>query len=253
MDGTSDFVSIIMAAYNAEKTIELAICSVAMQTCPDWELIVINDCSTDRTAEIVSSLSELDSRIRLIQNQKNSGVSISRKTGMENANGNWISILDSDDIWEADKLEKELKFMKDTRAAFAYTAYEFGDENAKGTGRIVHPTDRLTYKKALSRTIIFTTTVMFDLEKIDKEEILMKQVPSEDTATWWRILRSGHIAYGLDENLAVYRRPARSLSSNKMTAIKRIWNLYRNEEGLGVIKSAYCFAFWALRATLRRI
>ena len=167
--------------------------------------------------------------------------------------GRCIAFIDADDIWAKDKLEKELGFMAETGAAFAYTAYEFGDENARGTGRVVHPIDRLTYKKALSRTIIFTTTVMFDTEKIDRDKILMKQVPSEDTATWWRILRNGYIAYGLDENLAVYRRPARSLSSNKMTAIKRIWNLYRNEEGLGVIKSAYYFAFWALRATLRRI
>ncbi len=245
-------VSIITPVYNAAEYVGDAIRSVQAQTYTDWEMWLVDDCSSDESAGIISDFLE-DERIHLVRFPENKGAANARNAGINMSTGRYIAFIDADDIWSKDKLEKELKFMKDTRAAFAYTAYEFGDENAKGTGRIVHPTDRLTYKKALSRTIIFTTTVMFDLERIDKEEILMKQVPSEDTATWWRILRSGHIAYGLDENLAVYRRPARSLSSNKMTAIKRIWNLYRNEEGLGVIKSAYCFAFWALRATLRRI
>ena len=245
-------VSIITPVYNAAEYVGDAIRSVQAQTYTDWEMWLVDDCSSDESAGIISGFLEAE-RIHLVRFPENKGAANARNAGINMSTGRYIAFIDADDIWSKDKLEKEIKFMNDTRAAFAYTAYEFGDENAKGTGRIVHPSDRLTYKKALSRTIIFTTTVMFDLEKIDKEEILMKQVPSEDTATWWRILRNGHIAYGLDENLAVYRRPARSLSSNKMTAIKRIWNLYRNEEGLGVIQSAYCFAFWALRATLRRI
>ena len=245
-------VSIISPVYNAAAYVGDAIRSVQAQTYTDWELWLIDDCSLDESVNVISGFLD-DDRIHLVRHSDNKGAADARNTGIELSTGRYIAFIDSDDIWDSFKLEKELGFMEETGAAFAYTAYEFGDENAKGTGRIVHPLGRLTYKKALSRTIIFTTTVMFDLQKIDRKEILMKKVPSEDTATWWRILRNGHIAYGLDENLAVYRRPAQSLSSNKMTAIRRIWNLYRNEEGLGVIKSAYCFAFWALRATLRRI
>ena len=101
--------------------------------------------------------------------------------------------------------------------------------------------------------MIFTTTVLFDLQKISKELVCMPQVKSEDTATWWRILRNGYTAYGLDENLAVYRRPAKSLSSNKLEAIRRIWYLYRIQEGLSLFTSLYHFCFWALRAVARRV
>ena len=152
-----------------------------------------------------------------------------------------------------DKLEKQVAYMEKTGAAFCFHAYEFGDEKANPTGKIVHVPPVLKYKQALSRTIIFTTTVMFDTEKIDMEIIHMPNVPSEDTATWWRILKSGYEAYGLDENLAIYRRPAKSLSSNKLEAIRRIWFLYRNIAGLSVAKSLFYFGGWAVRATLRRV
>ena len=101
--------------------------------------------------------------------------------------------------------------------------------------------------------MIFTTTTMFDTTIVDKKLIYMPHVASEDTATWWQILRSGIVAYGLDEILAIYRRPAKSLSSNKFLAIKRIWYLYRQVEGLGRIQSGAFFIGWAFRATLRRI
>ena len=143
--------------------------------------------------------------------------------------------------------------MEKTGAAFAFHSYEFGDEKANPTGKIVHAPKVLRYRQALSRTVIFTSTVMFDTEKIDMEIIHMPQVPSEDTATWWRILKSGYEAYGLDENLTIYRRPAKSLSSNKMEAIYRIWFLYRNIAGLSVLESLFYFGGWAVRATLRRL
>ena len=112
---------------------------------------------------------------------------------------------------------------------------------------------KLTYKKALSRTVIFTTTVLLDTKKISRELIYMPNVPSEDSATWWQILRAGHVAKGLDEVLAVYRRPAKSLSSNKLKAIQRIWFLYREVEKLPLWTSCIVFVGWAYRATVRRI
>ena len=143
--------------------------------------------------------------------------------------------------------------MEQTGAAFSFHSYEFGDEKANPTGRIVRAPKTLNFRQALSRTVIFTTTVMFDTEKIDMEIIHMPQVPSEDTATWWRILKSGYVAYGLDENLAIYRRPGKSLSSNKLVAIERIWFLYRNIANLSVAASLFYFVGWAVRATLRRL
>ena len=152
-----------------------------------------------------------------------------------------------------EKLERELAYMKEKDAAFVFTGYEFADEQGRGSGRVVHVPETLHYRQALGNTTIFTTTVMFDTEKISRKLLEMPAVKSEDTALWFRVLREGYTAYGLDENLARYRRPAKSLSSNKMEAIRRIWNLYRRSEGLSLPWSVYHFCFWAIRAVKRRI
>ena len=192
-------------------------------------------------------------RVRLICKEKNEGAARARNTGLDYAAGRYIAFLDADDIWHSCKLEKELEFMRSKQAGFVFTAYEFGDEEARPVGKVVHVPEELRYRQALSRTVIFTTTVLLDQEQIPAELIRMPVVESEDTATWWQILRAGHTAYGLDEVLAIYRRPARSLSSNKLTALRRIWNLYRRQERLSLPVSAYCFAMWAYRATKRRL
>lgn len=113
--------------------------------------------------------------------------------------------------------------------------------------------ETLSYREALKNTTIWTTTVMFDTDKIAKKQLEMPVMKSEDTALWWRILRNGYTAYGLNENLARYRRSGKTLSSNKLEAIRRIWNLYRRGEGMNILQSAYYFCFWAVRAVKRRI
>ena len=113
--------------------------------------------------------------------------------------------------------------------------------------------ETMNYRQALSNTTIFTTTVMFDTRKIAKDLLEMPVIKSEDTALWWKVLRNGYTAYGLDENLVKYRRPRKSLSSNKVEALRRIWNLYRKAEHMGVLSSAWHFCFWAVRAVMRRV
>jgi len=253
-----EMVSIIVPVYCAAPYIAETIEMVEEQTYQNWELLLIDDRSPDNSAEIIQNMIEKLSgqapvRIRLIRKEKNEGAASARNTGIGLAKGRYIAFLDADDIWRPEKLEKELSFMEEKQAAFAFTAYEFGDEKARGTGRIVRAPERLTYRKALSRTVIFTSTVIFDTAKISKELIRMPDVASEDTATWWKVLRNGYTAYGLNEALVIYRRPAKSLSSNKFVALKRIWNLYRREERLSLPVSAFCFCSWAFRATLRRI
>lgn len=248
-----NLVSIIVPVYNAGSYIEQTVAMVQAQTCSNWELLLVEDCSTDDSLVRIQKLAQMDKRIICLPQKVNGGAARARNAGIKAAKGQYIAFLDADDIWKKEKLEKELAFLEEKQAAFVFTSYEFGDEQAVGTGRIVHAPATLTYRQALSRTVIFTTTVMFDLTKLTKEQIQMPEVKSEDSATWWKILRQGYIAYGLDEVLAVYRRPAKSLSSNKLEAIKRIWNLYRQVEKLSVCDSIWNFVQWALRATLRRV
>jgi teichuronic acid biosynthesis glycosyltransferase TuaG len=247
-------VSIIVPVYNAASYIEQTIHMVSAQTYKDWELILVDDASTDGSADLIEKLiAAQGKRIKLIRKKVNAGPAEARNAGIGASSGKYIAFLDADDIWKPEKLEKQVAFMEKTGCAFSFHSYEFGDEDANPTGKIVHAPKKLTYRKALSRTVIFTTTVMFDTEKIDIEMIHMSQVPSEDTATWWRILKSGFVAYGMDENLAIYRRPKKSLSSNKLVAIQRIWFLYRNIADLSVPEALFYFGGWAVRATLRRI
>lgn len=247
-------VSIIVPVYNAAAYIDKTVTMVKNQTYCDWELILVDDCSTDDSkAKIEAFRDELGTKLQLISKVQNEGAASARNSGIDVAKGRYIAFLDADDVWMPDKLQKELDFMQEKQAAFVFTSYEFGDEQAIGTGKVVHAPAVLSYKQALSRTVIFTSTVLLDTQKTGRELIHMPRVASEDSATWWKILRNGFMAYGLDEVLAIYRRPARSLSSNKLEAVKRIWNLYRHEEQLSLPCCCFNLFFWALRATLRRL
>ena len=252
MDG---MISIIVPVYNVEKYIEETIASVLAQTYPDWELLLVEDGSSDGTAERIERIAgeRKDPRLRLLRQPSNQGAARARNRGLQEARGRYIAYLDADDLWAPEKLERELRFMKEKDAAFAFTGYEFADERGQGTGKIVRVPATLNYRQALSNTTIFTSTVMFDTEKIGKDRLEMPRVKSEDTALWFRVLRSGCLAYGLDENLVKYRRMGGTLSANKLEALRRIWNLYRREEGLSLWRSAYHFCFWALRAVKRRV
>lgn len=273
-------ISVIVPVYGAEAYIAKTIAMVTAQTFVSWELLLIEDASPDGSAQAVRSalagygrqdvteefsaqISNVRSaesytdgqgrRLLLLCKEKNEGAAAARNTGLQIAQGRYIAFLDADDVWLPEKLKKEFTFLQERKAGFVFCAYEFGDEDAVPTGKVVHVPPVLTYQEALSRTVIFTTTVLLDREQIADELIRMPLVESEDTATWWNILRAGHKAYGLDETLAIYRRPPKSLSSNKMKALRRIWNLYRRQEGLSVFVSLRYFIPWAFRAVARRL
>ncbi len=245
-------VSVIVPVYNAQDYIADTIRSVTGQSYSDLELILVDDSSVDGSVSIIREYL-CDDRIKLISNDDRKGAAGARNTGIAYATGRYVAFLDSDDLWAADKLAVQIAFMKEKDAAFSFTGYEFADERGKGTGKIVRVPGTITYHEALQNTTIFTSTVMFDMEKLDRKDIMMPYVKSEDTATWWRLLRCGTKAYGLDKSLTLYRRAGVSLSSNKIEAIRRIWNLYRNVEHLNIIYSAYCFCGWAYRAVARRV
>lgn len=244
-------VSIIVPVYNAANYIEQTIQSVLDQDYENWELILVENGSTDDSVAKIQAFD--DERIRLIIMDGNAGAANARNEGMRQAMGTYVGYIDADDLWRTDKLSRQIAFMQERKAAFAFTGYEFGDENANPTGKIVRVPETLSYKQALSNTTIFTSTVLFDTRRIEKDKLYMPNVKSEDSALWFQILREGVVAYGLDENLVVYRRPANSLSSNKLEAMRRIWNLYRKQEKLNIFYSMYLFVGWAFRAVKRRV
>lgn len=244
-------VSIIVPVYNAANYIEQTIQSVLAQDYENWELLLVENGSTDDSVAKIQSFK--DARIHLIVMEGNAGAANARNEGMRRAEGTYVCYIDADDLWRPDKLSKQIAFMEANQVTFAFTGYEFGDENAVGTGKVVRVPATLNYRQALSNTTIFTSTVMFDTRRIEKDKLYMPNVKSEDSALWFRILREGVIACGLDENLVTYRRPANSLSSNKVEAMRRIWNLYRKQEKLNIFYSMYLFTGWAFRAVKRRV
>lgn len=247
-----DLVSIIVPVYNAEEFINDTIKTVQDQTYKNWELIMIDDCSTDRSTEQI--LKYKSDKIKLIKLKKNSGAAICRNTGTKEAKGRYIAFLDADDLWKKEKLEVQLKFMKDKKCAFSFTGYEFADKDGVGNGKIVKVPEKINYKQALKNTTIWTSTVMFNMNKLKKEDIYMPDVKrGQDTATWWKVLKTGVEAYGLNKNLSIYRRSTGTLSSNKFKALKRTWDLYRNVERLNIFYSLYNFLWYCFNAARRRI
>lgn len=249
-----ELISIIVPVYNAERFLKDTIETVKQQTYTNWELIFINDCSLDSSVEIIENEMRKNSKIKLLQLENNSGAAIARNTGIKKAKGRYIAFIDADDIWNKEKLEKQIKFMQENNCDFSFTSYEFANEEGVGNGKIVRVPHKINYRQALKNTTIWTSTVMFDVKKLGKELIQMPNVKrGQDTATWWKVLRKIDYAYGIDETLSYYRRTNNSLSANKLIALKRTWNLYRNVEQLNMFYSFYNFCWYILNAVRRRI
>ena len=247
----NDLVSIIVPIYNAEKFIEETINNIYNQSYKNWELILVNDKSIDKSVSIIKKY--ISENIKLIELEKNSGPAIARNEGIKIARGRFLCFLDADDLWDSKKIEKQIKFLKEKNCAFSFTGYQYMSFDGQKTGKIVKIPEKLNYKQALKNTTIFISTVMFDMEKISKEEIQISNMQVEDTATWWRILRSGYTAYGLNEVLTYYRRSENTRSSNKFKAVKNAWKIYREQEKISFLKSFYYFCWYVFNAIKRRL
>lgn len=248
-----DLISIVVPVYNAGKYLNDTIKSVQAQTYDFWELIFVDDKSTDNSAEIIAGYMKTDSRIKYFAMPENGGPALARNRGIDEATGRYLCYQDADDLWHRHKLEKQIRFMKEKNCAFSFTGYEFADENGTPIDKKVFIPETYTYFQAIKRTIISTITVMFDREKLTNEDLYMPNMGAEDTATWWKILKKIECAYGLNEILSYYRRTNGTLSANKLIAAKRIWRLYRDLEGFSIPKSICCFTSYALSAIKRRI
>ena len=240
-------VSIITPAYNAEAYIAETIASVLAQTYTNWEMLIVNDCSQDNTAEIVQSYAAKDKRIKLINLKQNSGAAAARNTAIQNAKGRYIAFLDSDDLWKKEKLQKQLSFMQQNDYAFTFTEYQYLKLKPEEKIRIIKVPKSLTYEQSLKNTIIGCLTVIVDRKQTGNFQMPLVRA-GQDHLTWWLLMKRGFKAYGLQENLAEYRRVEGSISHNRFKAIKRHWKLYRDYEKIGLVKSAYCFICYALHA-----
>ena len=231
-----ELVSIIMPSYNTGKFIKETINSVIAQTYSNWELIIVDDCSTDNTDEIVKSIN--DNRIIYLKNETNSGAAISRNKALREAKGRWIAFLDSDDLWKNDKLEKQIKFMKENNCYFSYTNYIEIDENGNINGK------RVTGPKKITKTGMFNycwpgcLTVMYDANKIGLIQI--EDIKKNNHYAMWLKVCKKADCYLLSEDLAMYRKRSGSISNHSyMSLIKWHYKLYREAEHQNIIYSLF--------------
>lgn len=226
----NDLVSIIMPSFNCGKYVEETIRSVIAQTYQNWEIIFIDDCSTDDTIKTVNELKNEDSRIRLYQNKRNIGAALSRNYALQKANGRWIAFLDSDDVWESMKLEKQIRFMVENQYAFSYTNYQEINSESKTTGVYVSGPKYVSKREMYKFCWPGCLTVMYDASKIGLIQIKDIQ-KNNDYAMWLKVCKKAG-CYLLDECLAKYRRGrVGSLSSHNITTmIKWHYKLWHETE-----------------------
>lgn len=244
-DRKQGVVSIIMPAHNSERTLSDAVESVLRQTYPDWELVIIDDASRDGTLALAHQLAASDPRFRILPLQQNVGVAEARNRGIEAATGQYLAFLDSDDLWLPHKLQVQIDFMRSTGAAFSFSRYT--RIGVDGTlGKPIRIPRKVSYEQLLRGNSIGCLTVAIDRNQIP--DVSMPQIKHEDYVTWLRILKRGHIAWGIPEDLARYRVASASVSSDKRRSAGWTWNIYRRVEGLSLLKSAWCFLHYTARA-----
>jgi len=245
-------VSIITPAHNSAKYIADTIESVINQTYQNWEMIIIDDYSTDNSKDIINEYSKKDKRIVPIFLETNLGAAQARNSGLKIASGRYIAFLDSDDQWFQYKLEKQVKFMQDKNISFSFTSYEVINDDGSPAKKIIKAPKKINYNSYLRNTIIGCLTVIIDKSKTG--DFLMPNIKSShDMALWLSLLKKGHNAFGMDECLAKYRIVSDSNTANKWKAAKDVWKVYRNIEHLGIIYSLFCFLNYSINASVKRI
>lgn len=242
--GAVPAVSVIMPAYNAQRFLEQAVRSVMAQTYPDWELIIIDDCSTDATAAIAGELAREDSRIHVLRNPENLGVALTRNRGLDLCRGSYAALLDSDDVWHPEKLEKQMALARETGADVIYCSYAIVDENGgKKCDDFIVP-EATDLEASLTKGVISCSTALLSRNILSKYRF-GTEFYHEDLALWLRILRDGHTARGVPEVLADYRVMDGTRASNKLNSAIHRWQIYRKLLGFSVIRSAGLLARYA--------
>lgn len=224
--------------------------SVLAQTYENWEMIIVDDCSTDDTKQVVDAYMARDSRFRYHCLETNSGAAVARTTAMNLANGEYMAFLDSDDLWMPEKLERQLAFMQEYNHAFSCTAYEQIDEAGASLNRIIKTIPKTSYNRLLLDCPVGNSSVMYNVAQMGKFEVPNIRKRNDD-ALWLTMLKKEPYIWGMPEVLMQYRIRKNSISSNKFKVIKYHWILYREIEHLSVLRSAFHIFWWCLIKVLK--
>lgn len=245
-------VSIIMPSYNAELFIAESIESVLHQTYKNWELLITDDCSSDKTPDIVKSYCSKNPRIDFVIAKQHSGIASTRNQCLARVKGRFVAFLDNDDLWYPEKLEKQVRFMLDKDISFSYSEYELLKEDGTPKGKTIKTAGVVDYDKYLKNTIIGSGTIMLDTDKIGRLQ-MPYNATSDDMALWCKILKDGHCAHPIKEVLMKYRVRSNSASANKLKAAKDVWLVYRKQEKLPFFYALTCFCCYAFNAIIKRV
>jgi glycosyltransferase involved in cell wall biosynthesis len=242
-------VSVITPSYNTFQFIGETIESVLAQDYQAWEMIIIDDNSSDKSNELIKSYVKKDDRIRFIQNKENLGAAVSRNLAIEKASGRFIAFLDSDDLWLPSKLTQQLDFMMRHNYSFTYTAYAKINEAGKDIGHIDIPS-KSSYHSLLRTCSIGCLTAIYDTQVLGKVYMPLLE-KRQDYGLWLRILKKIDFAYGFETTLAKYRVRSNSISSNKFLAAKYQWRIYRDLEELSLLASVWYMSTYTLNGVLK--
>jgi len=230
-------VSIITPSYNSAKYISETINSVLNQSYSSWEMIIVDDCSTDNTIEVIKKFMFDHKNISLFENTINEGAAVSRNKAIKKAKGKYIAFLDSDDLWKKDKLEKQIKFMQDNNVDLSYSSFDLIDEEGRNLNKSKNPPDTLDYIELLKENQIGCLSAIYNQDNLGKYYMPLIR-KRQDYGLWLSILKKTK-AYKVAENLAIYRVRTNSVSSNKIEMLKYNYQLFRDHENMSVIRAAY--------------
>lgn len=242
-----------MPCHNSELYITPAIQSVILQTFTDWELLIIDDCSTDNSVKIISEYAKEDSRIKLLQTDKSFGKPFyPRNLGIQNAIGRYIAFLDSDDIWLPTKLEHQLPLFENQNAGIVFSYYQkLSSSGKESKNKTIKSPSKVTFNSALFGNPIGNLTGMYDSQKTGK--IFFENINHEDYLFWLTILKKGLIAVNTNTLEAIYRNSNTSLSSNKIQAARWTWNIYRKSLNFNPIKSSFYFFVYMIKGFIKSL
>jgi teichuronic acid biosynthesis glycosyltransferase TuaG len=248
----SELVSIITPVFNSENYIEECISSILNQSYQNWEMLIVDDKSTDKSTDLIKSFSKDDKRIILFFLNENVGSAMARNYAISRANGKYIAFLDSDDIWLPNKLQIQIDYMKKNECYFVFSSYDVISHDNTQTFYKIEVPKKISYDQYLKNTIIGCLTVVIDRDKFHDLEMPNLR-SSHDMALWLNLLKTCGYAHGISETLALYRDHKSSNTSNKIMAAYDVWNVYRYHENLNFLYSMYNFMFYVLNAFKKRM